>query len=402
SIGAKNMLKSAAKYREFEKQQLQSLIKEKMIELDRLRVEYESLQKTEREQSEKMEQLSLKAYMFILINLLFLLFTQLVQCQNLAVNSIDTNNGTCSCNLNNGSCDVSCCCDTDCSTEDIKAFNCNQVITNEVTISIPVKPTTQSTCFKNVPIYKSNSPYIIEKQGDIVCVNHDQDDNANAAYYQQQINQKLDSTTFSRSINVDNSVSSPLGTPIELTSYQAGTSIFRYIPTSNISSYYSLPISLFNSQTCSGLQPITYMNDFTSTCAQPVNEQTCLDGLSATKYINSFCLITNPATLTSNNRSYVCCSASSTAVTDWTNPTCSNALRTLTMIIYYLNPTGITNCSIILNTTTATSGNTVPQTFTIRFIQNGLTETKTSRSGNPGYLQGFPIIAGTSNGSYIT
>ncbi len=29
------MLKSAAKYREFEKQQLQSLIKEKIIELDR-------------------------------------------------------------------------------------------------------------------------------------------------------------------------------------------------------------------------------------------------------------------------------------------------------------------------------------------------------------------------------
>jgi hypothetical protein len=29
------MLKSAAKYREFEKQQIQSLLKEKMIELDR-------------------------------------------------------------------------------------------------------------------------------------------------------------------------------------------------------------------------------------------------------------------------------------------------------------------------------------------------------------------------------
>ncbi|CAF3397797.1 unnamed protein product [Rotaria sp. Silwood1] len=61
SIGAKNMLKSAAKYREFEKQQLQSLIKEKVVELERLRAEYESLQKTEREQNEKMEQLSLKA-----------------------------------------------------------------------------------------------------------------------------------------------------------------------------------------------------------------------------------------------------------------------------------------------------------------------------------------------------
>ncbi|CAF2107508.1 unnamed protein product [Rotaria magnacalcarata] len=61
AMGAKNMLKSAAKYRDFEKQQLQSLIKEKMVELERLRTEYESLQKTEREQNEKMEQLSLKA-----------------------------------------------------------------------------------------------------------------------------------------------------------------------------------------------------------------------------------------------------------------------------------------------------------------------------------------------------
>ena len=74
------MLKSAGKYREFEKQQLQSVIREKVIEFERLvcssasllshvassfarlRVEFESLQKTEREQSEKMEQLSLKAY----------------------------------------------------------------------------------------------------------------------------------------------------------------------------------------------------------------------------------------------------------------------------------------------------------------------------------------------------
>ncbi|CAF1667297.1 unnamed protein product [Rotaria magnacalcarata] len=60
AIGVKNMLNSASKYREFEKQQLQSLIKEKIVEFDRLRVEYESLQKTEREQSGKMEQLSLK------------------------------------------------------------------------------------------------------------------------------------------------------------------------------------------------------------------------------------------------------------------------------------------------------------------------------------------------------
>ena len=35
AIGAKNMLKSAGKYREFEKQQLQSVIREKAIEFER-------------------------------------------------------------------------------------------------------------------------------------------------------------------------------------------------------------------------------------------------------------------------------------------------------------------------------------------------------------------------------
>ncbi|CAF3636143.1 unnamed protein product [Rotaria sp. Silwood1] len=393
AIGAKNMLKSSTKYREFEKQQLQSLIKEKMIELDRLRVEYESLQKTEREQSEKMEQLSLKS-------LLFLLCTQIVQCQNLGANSINTNNGICSCNLNNGSCDVPCCCDTDCSAEDIKTFNCNDLIKNKDINSISLKSSAQLTCFKNIPIYKSNSPYIIEKQGDLVCVGDERNIDTNAADYQQQINQKLDSSVFSRSINIDNSVSSPLGTPIELTDYQAGISIFRYISTTNITSYYSLPIKLFNSQICSGLQPITYMNDFDSTCAQPVNDQTCVGALSATKYIGSFCLLTNPATLASNNRSYICCSGIATS-TSWADPTCSNALQSLTMKIFYINPIGITNCSIILNTTDANSGNTVQQTFTIRFIQNGSTPSTTSRSGNPGYIQGAPIIAGILNGSSV-
>ncbi|CAF5160044.1 unnamed protein product, partial [Rotaria sp. Silwood1] len=101
-----------------------------------------------------------------------------------------------------------------------------------------------------------------------------------------------------------------------------------------------------------------------------------------------------------NNRSYICCSGIATS-TSWADPTCSNALQSLTMKIFYINPIGITNCSIILNTTDANSGNTVQQTFTIRFIQNGSTPSTTSRSGNPGYIQGAPIIAGILNGSSV-
>ncbi|CAF1117493.1 unnamed protein product [Rotaria sordida] len=181
---------------------------------------------------------------------------------------------------------------------------------------------------------------------------------------------------------------------------KAGTSIFRYISTTNITSYYALPIALFNSQTCSGLLPITYMNDFKSTCAQPVNEQICLDALNPAKYDNTLCFLTNPETLISDNRSFICCNGPSTPST-WTGSTCSNALRTLTMTIFYLNPTGIVSCSIILNTTSGTLNNAIQQTFTVRFIKNGSIASTTLRSGNPGYIQGAPIIAGTSNGSYI-
>ena len=84
--------------------------------------------------------------MYILISSFLLLFTTIVQCQNVMINPINTGKsqniclvlfytvfldiGTCPCDLNNGSCDVSCCCDKDCSIEDIKAFNCGSK-TNE-------------------------------------------------------------------------------------------------------------------------------------------------------------------------------------------------------------------------------------------------------------------------------
>lgn len=50
AIGSRNLLKSIAKQRETQKQQLLVLIGEKKTELERLRVEHASLQKQEQEQ----------------------------------------------------------------------------------------------------------------------------------------------------------------------------------------------------------------------------------------------------------------------------------------------------------------------------------------------------------------
>jgi len=58
AIGSRNLLKSIAKQRESQKQQLQALITEKKTQLERLRIEHSSLQKQEMEQTEFIDQFS--------------------------------------------------------------------------------------------------------------------------------------------------------------------------------------------------------------------------------------------------------------------------------------------------------------------------------------------------------
>ncbi|CAF1491043.1 unnamed protein product [Adineta ricciae] len=353
SIGAKNMLKSATKYREFEKQQLQSLIKEKMIELDRLRTEYESLQKTEREQNEKMEQLSLKS----------------------------------------GTCDVSCCCDIDCSASDLQVLNCYAQQNQDAQLESIV----HTTCFKDLSLYQSNSPYVIRKENGFVCI--DQEKSVNYTFYQQQLKDKMDANAFTRAISLDNSVSLSAKTPTSLTEYQAGTSIFKYFPASNVSSTFSLPIGISASAPCSSTRTITYMNDFSSTCTQQVTQQTCTIALNPAVYLTSFSLVTNPTTLKDASVTTISCGTSPTA-SNWTSPTCTGALQTLNLVIYYTNPTGIQNCNVSYSTIAASS--TLQQTFTVKFVRNGTVLSPVSRSGNPGYIQRAAVLAGTANGNTIT
>ncbi|CAH1800619.1 unnamed protein product [Owenia fusiformis] len=60
AIGSRNLLKSITKQREAQQQQLQALITEKKMQLERLRVQYEHLQKEESEQNDFIEQFILQ------------------------------------------------------------------------------------------------------------------------------------------------------------------------------------------------------------------------------------------------------------------------------------------------------------------------------------------------------
>ncbi len=60
TLGARNQLKSMSKAREHEQEQLQALIVEKLMQYEKLKLEYEALLKTEAEQQEFMEQFMLQ------------------------------------------------------------------------------------------------------------------------------------------------------------------------------------------------------------------------------------------------------------------------------------------------------------------------------------------------------
>ena len=60
AIGSRNLLKSIAKQREAQQQQLQALITEKKMQLERLRIQHDALRKTEDDQKEFIEQFLLQ------------------------------------------------------------------------------------------------------------------------------------------------------------------------------------------------------------------------------------------------------------------------------------------------------------------------------------------------------
>ncbi|XP_037271183.2 intraflagellar transport 20 isoform X2 [Rhipicephalus microplus] len=61
AIGSRNLLKSVVKDRETQQQQLQALVLEKKIELERLRIQLNALKREEAEQNELIEQFSMQS-----------------------------------------------------------------------------------------------------------------------------------------------------------------------------------------------------------------------------------------------------------------------------------------------------------------------------------------------------
>ncbi|UJR32986.1 hypothetical protein I4U23_020448 [Adineta vaga] len=330
-----------------------------------------------------------------------LLLSTIIQSQDIAVNfptfPINTDIGSCTCDLTASACDASCCCDPDCTTDDISVFGCSSR-ENQYTNTTPILSTVQPTCFKNLSIFYSNSPYIIQKMGELVCIDYSR--YSGSQYYQQPNIETLNAADFVRTFNAENSVTVPLGIPTGLTNYQVGTPVLVYRNGTGVM-VYTLRVGVFNSPVCLGSQSITYMNDFTSTCSQIVTTSSCTSDLDISTYLNSLCFIRSPAN-PFDSTTYICNIATTTTIptSSVSGSSCINALQSLTVTIYYANPTGIVSVAMTGTTANATVTALFTQTFTVQFVKNGSSISSTTR--NPGYIAGAYLVSGISNGTVIT
>ncbi|GBL78030.1 Tectonic-3 [Araneus ventricosus] len=324
----------------------------------------------------------------------------------------------CSCDLNANVCDINCCCDADCSEEDIKVFSrCHFQ---------PLVPD-PNYCYQKDIIFRNNTVYKMQKdpESSLFCIIHDnlkrhlqfkelptikshRDLDLLLKYQSKYINSWTDDQKPVESVFKEMKAGSPL--------YIDSTS--EEFKISKIS--WSLPSSCFT-RMCSCSHEIKYLEDFDSFCSRQIHnlKDECEKNkyFSAESYSN-FCiksgsilqdfhtrlkdLISHTKEMNSDNELYQ--QANSLCVRN--SPfkpkylvqknICSQVVRSVYFTVIHNGFSGIHNINVYFEYTDLdTQTEAFLQHFSVIFKWNNITNTR-KRSGNPGYQVGLPILVGTN------
>ncbi|GFY44699.1 tectonic-1 [Trichonephila inaurata madagascariensis] len=323
----------------------------------------------------------------------------------------------CSCDLNLNACDINCCCDPDCSEEDIKVFSkCHS----------QSRTPDPNYCYQKDIIFRNNTAYKMQKDphSSLFCIVHDnlkqhlrfrelpvikshRDLDLLLKYQSKHISswsddQKSDESNFNEM---------RAGFPLFIDSASEKQKTFE--------KHWKLPSSCFT-RMCSCYQEVKYLEDFNSHCSRQIHnlEEECKPNtyLSADLYSN-FCVKSESMSL--NLHAQLNDLITHTMVTDYANEPhqqldflciennarkikystqqkiCSNVISAVHFTVTHNGYYGIQSISanfdyIDLNL----EADIFLQHFNVTFKWNNVTEIK--RSGNPGYHIGFPILIGTN------
>eukprot|EP01135_Chromosphaera_perkinsii_P001475 Nk52_evm4s179 gene=Nk52_evmTU4s179 len=349
--------------------------------------------------------------------LLCLIANPMLTCAQTTL-STSSDVASCVCDLlGNNECDPNCCCDADCSTADKAVFSqCDD----------PGPKRDIRECYSSSVIVTSNTDLNTTETNDLFCVYTNNDESTK--YYDIP----ADVTTASGYTTVISQTGAYLysaaagNQDISLTSYTYGSPLHAsYTSASNTLGYFALPAPMVTNA-CSQLGAITFLDPQYTSCTQTTDSlatqctsNTALDGKTYTEGFRVASTGTEDGATAASSGVTVtvsklwCISSTTLTVADCGTTTisspsissgsCTNVVTKVEYSIIYNGATitavyaTLTFADFVTSSTTAieqvfeTSYKTVTNENTVVF----------ERSGNPGYIVGKPVLAGTlaSSGS---
>lgn len=338
------------------------------------------------------------------------------QVENL-IPSMNQSTYLCDCDVTVDSCDITCCCDPDCSESDREAFtDCT-----EVPIYDP------RYCYKENFVVRNNSPYkMVQTSDNMFCIYKDN--------FKQRFEYKEPSVVasvpqFQAFMKKYSHISETTTSNFLVESYRIGSPVYIKYASGHIG-YFSLPRSL-PMGVCNHNNPMSYMTSQSFTCYQHLTNlrDDCTNNvwLSGFTYLENFEVARTPASFRNeenstdigflNLTSRLCPSIvdSITGPCVQVDPAdilkpkyhknkCHNAVSKVLYVVEHNGTKGIVGIEAHLTFGTIDSSvQNWPQNFGVTFkwtSKENVTEEQQLqppvfvRSGNPGYHMGAPVIAG--------
>ncbi|KAK7099321.1 tectonic-3-like [Littorina saxatilis] len=346
----------------------------------------------------------------------------------------------CPCDLTGNACDVSCCCDEDCTADDKKAFTSCLPFSTDVDDRV---------CFrKEIILFENSDPIVSEITDDnLFCIYYDNKEERNF-YTNPDLVQTLSTfNEYKAEFPVFSFQSDPITTvSFDSPFYKSGDPIYTVLESLAVGKL-GLPRTS-NTVECVDDNPAGYLLDESHTCTRSIENLTLeCEGavaLDANTFINGFRVVTSPQLFqvfnvtvpgTDNyfslyNNSYTVAveldnqtttvdpiqcifNATSTGPCGYTSlpspilgtNTCNNVVRQVHYRIMTEGTTGIFKVLVrfVLSDIPVSASSTASftQTFSSTFEDTSSSGEPFKRSGNPGYAVGEPVLAGTLNQTNI-
>ncbi|XP_077130243.1 tectonic-3 isoform X1 [Ranitomeya variabilis] len=299
----------------------------------------------------------------------------------------------CTCDLSPGSCDINCCCDPDCASGDP---------TNVFSFCLPGSTKAERwTCLYNWLIFRNNTPYPSTLLGaapaQLFCVS-----SADASVNYFVAPRRVDAETFAAVSGPFRGASfSPASATTSVFSafYRAGDPVLT-VSTSGVLGALRQPAVLGDQGLCADGNPAKFLQNDVTSCVRALSSvaAACETDLylSPSFYHQDMAVLRVPADATDQGAIRVPITSDVTETPVLRGDVCDNVVTQVIYTVLYNGTQGITGVSVSFTLSNVSAGSALlRQTFSVVYkpAASASQGPAQSRSGNPGYLVGRPVLS---------